>query len=123
MNNAEQISQNLENLSIVELRELQDKAGDLIKDKIEAEAQENIENIITVIKKNQIPLLKLLRAIRINNAIYHDKNKDGSLRKIYYNKQNPLEFFDGIGRKPKWFKDLEDSGADLNEHVVSLDNL
>ena len=56
MNNAEQISQNLENLSIVELRELQDKAGDLIKDKIEAEAQENIENIITVIKKNQIPM-------------------------------------------------------------------
>lgn len=39
-----------------------------------------------------------------------------------YNKQNPLELFDGIGRKPKWFKDLEDSGADLNEYVVPLDN-
>lgn len=122
MSNVENIEKTLDNLSIEELRALQCKAGDLIKEKVEAETQESIDSIITVMKKNQIPLSKLFRAIRINNAIYLEKNKDGSARTIYFNKNNPLELFDGIGRKPKWFKDLENSGVDLKEHVVPLEN-
>lgn len=125
MSNVEQIDKSLSSLSslsIEELRLLQSKADDLIKEKSEAEAQENIDSIITLMKKNQIPLSKLFRAIRINNAIYLEKNKDGSLRTLYFNKNNPLEVFDGIGRKPKWFKDLEESGVDLKEHVVPLEN-
>lgn len=122
MSNIEQIDEGLENLSIEELRVLQVKAGELIKEKVEAKAQEDIDSIINLMKENQIPLSKLFRAIRINNAIFLDKNKDGSLRKIYYNKNNPLELFDGIGRKPKWFKDLEDSSVDLEEHVLPLEN-
>lgn len=109
-------------LSLDQLKELKLEANKLIKLKQQEETQQNIDQIIKLLKDNKIPLSKLFRAIRINNAIYHSEAKDGKLRPIYYNKNNPLEVFDGVGRKPKWFKDLELQGVNLEDHLLPLEN-
>lgn len=112
----------LDSLSIVELKEFINETNILIEKKIEARLQENLEQILNTIREDEIPLAKLLRLIRISNSIYLSKNSDGTERPLYYNRNNPLEMFDGRGRKPKWFTDLEISGADLSKHIVPMSN-
>ncbi len=112
----------LEGLSILELHELVANAQEQIEVKKEIEYEQKIEEVVNTVRDYKIPVTKLFRALRVGNAIFCGVNRDGKIRKVYFNKKNPLELYDGLGRKPSWFAELEKSNADLADHELPLDN-
>ena len=100
----------LSNFSLAELRNLQDKVAQEIKQRGKKDVEAARNEIYAIAHRMGLPLKDLIGSgVRL---------KSGPVAVKYQNPENPSEQWTGRGRQPHWIKQAMESGKNLDDYKV-----
>jgi DNA-binding protein H-NS len=105
-----EISMELSNFSVAELRDLQEKVAQEIKHRGKKDVEAARNEIYAIAHRMGLPLKDLIG----NGSLA----KTGSVAIKYRNPENPSEQWTGRGRQPTWIKQAVESGKNLDYFKV-----
>lgn len=97
----------LSNMSLGDLRNLQDKIKQEMKKREQQEVAKAREQILAIAQSVGVPLKDLMTA--------STRGKGGTVAVRFRNPQNTAEQWTGRGRQPKWVKAWVDSGKSIDQ--------
>ena len=96
----------LSNMSLGDLRNLQDKIKQEMKQREQQEVQKAREQILAIAQKVGVPLRELVGT--------STRGKTGTVAVRYRHPSNSSQQWTGRGRQPKWVKEWVDSGKSMD---------
>lgn len=107
-------------LSISELEDLKKRAAEEIENQLQKQTKQQLREIGDIAKNNNFTVFEVLKALRDNDSLVFSTDQGAGARKIYYNPKFPLDMYMGIGRKPKWLTEMENSGIDIENYTFEV---
>lgn len=108
------IMQNMNELSVAELKSLQQEAENLIASKKEQEIQDAYKKVVEIAKSLDLTIEQLLE----QGAQKRKSTTRKSVEPRYRNTSNPKETWTGRGKQPRWLVAQLEQGTKLEDFLI-----
>lgn len=114
------VAKEIENLSQDTLTQMLQHAKAELDKRLELQKFEAMSEIATIVKQLQIPFDSLTTYLESQNAIFAQNGDNLKARKMYRDQNG--NFWNGLGRKPKWLMEHLENGVDINTLKIDVND-